>query len=74
MKCLTCRWWDGEESETARCYAQLPIMRDGIHGEWPLTDENDRCPRYRRHYRKTLVDIYRRLRRWWYRRGDMEDE
>ena len=75
MKCLTCYWWDGEEGETASCYAALPVMHgEGIYGEWPLTDENARCPKYRRHWRKTLVALYRALRRWWYLRGEQDED
>lgn len=91
MKCLTCKWWDGEEGETAPCYGDQPNKRrrkkrpcygampvilgdESIYGEWPLTSEYNRCPEYRRHYRKTLTALYWAFRRWWYRRGESNED
>ena len=70
-RCLTCYWWDGEEGEMGRCYARLIVPRDpsgSLFAEWPVTSDDDRCPRYRRDIWKTLVAWYWAIRRWWFNR------
>lgn len=59
--CRTCEWWappareEREEADSGFCRVGLPViipspLPQSIHGEWPITQWDDWCGGYERHW------------------------